>query len=308
MESVEFLNKEFWRGRKVLITGHNGFKGSWLSLWLLKMGAEVTGYALMPPTNPNLFDLLNIAEDMQTIFADIRDKERLIATVRQTEPEVIFHMAAQPLVLDAYQEPVETYATNVMGTVHILEALRSITSVRAAVIVTSDKCYENKEWIWGYREYDTLGGYDPYSNSKACAELVTAAYRNSFFSPELYSQHGVSIASVRAGNVIGGGDWAPGRLLSDCMRATLAGESILVRNPSSIRPWQFVLEPLSGYLTLAEKLVKEGPFYAQSWNFGPQDSDMKSVEYVVNTFCELWGTSAQFVVETAKQAHEARCL
>jgi CDP-glucose 4,6-dehydratase len=251
----------FWSGKTVLVTGHTGFKGSWLSLWLQSMGAKVVGFALAPPTQPSLFVTANVAYGMTSIEGDIRDYAAVLAVFKQHRPEIVIHMAAQALVRYSYVNPVETYATNVMGTVHLFEAARQTGGVRAIVNVTSDKCYENREWVWGYRENEPMGGYDPYSSSKGCAELVTSAYRDSFFNPRDYALHGVAVASARAGNVIGGGDWAEGRLIPDIMRAITSGESVRIRNPHAIRPWQHVLEPLSGYLLLAQKLYQDGVAY-----------------------------------------------
>jgi len=302
------IDAAFWRGRRVFLTGHTGFKGSWLCLWLHRLGAEVTGYALEPPTQPSLFDVAGIGELVHSIHGDVRDAAVLRRALDEARPEIVIHMAAQPLVRDSYLEPVLTYGTNVMGTVHLLEACRHSDTVRAIVNVTSDKCYENREWVWGYREHEPMGGYDPYSSSKGCAELVTAAYRNSYFNPERYRDHGVALASARAGNVIGGGDWARDRLISDCVRALLAGEPIVIRNPACIRPWQHVLEPLSGYLLLAQKLVTGGARYAEGWNFGPEESDARPVEWLVQTLCRRWGHDASYVVDAGEHPHEARYL
>lgn len=302
------MNPTFWCSKRVFVTGNTGFKGSWLCLWLKELGADVTGYALKPPTTPSLFEEADVARDMRSIIADIRDGERLTAEMRAAAPEIVIHMAAQPLVRHSYVVPVETYATNVMGTVHLLEAVRSTPSVRAVVNVTSDKCYENREWYWGYRESDPLGGHDPYSNSKGCAELVTAAYRNSFFNPEKYASHGVALASARAGNVIGGGDWAQDRLIPDIMRAIEQGQPVHIRSPYALRPWQHVLEPLGGYLLLAEKLYTDGIAYAEAWNFGPQDEDAKPVQWIVEQLIALWGNGASWQLDGQPQPHEATYL
>ncbi len=300
------VNREFWNGKSVFLTGHTGFKGSWFSLWLTSMGAKVTGCALPPTTTPNLYDLARIGELLTSQFADVRDYERLVSAMKTACPEIVFHLAAQPLVLDSYSNPVETYSTNIMGTVHLLEAVRHIPSVRAVVNVTTDKCYENREWVWGYRENDSLGGHDPYSSSKACSELVTSAYRSSFFNLNTYSQHGVAIATVRAGNVIGGGDWAKDRLIPDCIRSLFAGEPINIRNPHAIRPWQHVLDPLRGYLMLAQRLYVDGLAFAESWNFGPLDSDARPVAWVVDRLCDLWGNNALYESRESSQCpHEA---
>lgn len=302
------MNSAFWSGKKVFLTGHTGFKGSWLSLWLQKLGAEVTGYALAPPTEQNLFKAANVAEGMHSVIADIRDRGQLISALQQCKPDIVIHMAAQPLVRLSYADPVMTYETNVMGTVNLLDAIRQIESVRAVVNVTSDKCYENKEWPWGYRENEPMGGYDPYSNSKGCAELVTAAFRNSYFNPTHYASHGVAVASARAGNVIGGGDWAQDRLIPDILTALSRNEAVVIRSPKAIRPWQHVLEPLSGYLCLAEKLYVQGAVFAEGWNFGPQPTDAKPVEYIVEKLVQLWGDEASWLLDTSVQPHEAHYL
>lgn len=300
---------EFWKNKRVFITGHTGFKGSWLCLWLVQMGAKVAGYAQLPPTTPSLFEICNIEELLdQSSIADIRDLESLKTAMSDFGPDIVIHMAAQPLVRDSYKIPIETYSTNVMGTVNLFEAIRITPSVKAVVNVTTDKCYENQEWEWGYRENERLGGYDPYSNSKACAELITSAYRSSFFNPENFTEHGTAIASARAGNVIGGGDWAADRLIPDCIRFLLKKEEILIRNPNSIRPWQHVLEPLSGYLLLAEKLYVHGTKYSEGWNFGPADSDAKAVEWIVDKMCELWGEESKYKVDKGTHPHEAHYL
>jgi CDP-glucose 4,6-dehydratase len=298
----------FWQGKKVFLTGHTGFKGSWLCLWLNSLGAEVTGYALEPPTNPSLYELARVEELVSSVIADVRDLERLKAELVRVSPDVVIHMAAQPLVRDSYRIPVETYSVNVMGTVHLLESLRSCPGVKAVVNVTTDKVYENREWAWGYRENEPLGGYDPYSNSKGCSELVTAAYRSSYFNPRDYGQHGVAVASARAGNVIGGGDWAADRLLPDIIRSILAGEPVRIRNPHAIRPWQHVLEPLSGYLALAQRLYEDGAHYAEGWNFGPHDDDAWPVEWIVQRFCNGWGDGAQYIIDNGDHPHEAHSL
>jgi len=302
------MDKSFWKNRKVLITGHTGFKGSWLCLILNKMGADVTGYALEPPTNPSLFELAHISDLMHSVTGDIRDYEKLSQTIQQVQPEIVVHMAAQPLVRESYLRPVETYQINVIGTANVLEAIRICPSVKAMVNVTTDKVYENKEWLWGYRENEPLGGYDPYSNSKACSELVTAAYRNSFFNAAEYNKHHMSVASVRAGNVIGGGDWASDRLIPDFIRAILKGEKIKIRCPHAIRPWQHVLEPLTGYLMLAEKLYTDGPQYAEAWNFGPAEEDSRTVEWIVKRLCSTWGNEAAYEIDTNPQPHETNYL
>lgn len=302
------MNRQFWAGKKVFITGHTGFKGSWLCLWLQQLGAKVTGYALQPPTNPSLFEVADVAQDMKSIIGDIRDAAALGKAIREAAPDIVVHMAAQPLVRRSYVDPVETYSTNVMGTVHLLEAVRQTPSVRAIVNVTSDKCYDNKEWVWGYRESEPMGGFDPYSNSKGCAELITAAYRSSFFNPEQYAEHQVALASGRAGNVIGGGDWAAERLVPDILRAISENRPIVIRNPHAIRPWQHVLEPLSGYLQLAQKLYEEGAAYAEGWNFGPNNEDAKPVQWIVEQLIQQWGDGASWKLDQAKHPHEAHYL
>lgn len=302
------MKRPFWKGKKVLVTGHTGFKGSWLSLWLQHLGADVTGYALQPPTNPSLYEVADVGSGMRSIIADIRDGAELAKAMKEASPEVVFHMAAQPLVRYSYSNPVETYSTNVMGTVHLLEAVRQTSAVRAVVNVTSDKCYENREWVWGYRESEPVGGFDPYSNSKGCAELVTAAYRNSFFNPELYSEHRVALATGRAGNVIGGGDWAGDRLIPDIMRAIFESRPVVIRNPHSIRPWQHVLEPLSGYLLLAQKLYEEGIAFAEAWNFGPNEEDAKPVRWIVERLTKQWSEGANWELDAGNHPHEAHFL
>jgi len=302
------MNSAFWEGKRVLLTGHTGFKGGWLALWLQSKGAQVVGYALAPPTNPSLFEVAEVGEGMISIIGDIRDLAKLQAVFAEHRPEIVFHMAAQPLVRYSYIEPVETYSTNVMGTVNLLEAVRGNDSVKAVVNVTSDKCYENREWAWGYRENEGMGGHDPYSNSKGCAELVTAAYRNSYFHPEKYMEHGVALASGRAGNVIGGGDWADDRLIPDILRSITQCKPVNIRNPHAIRPWQHVLEPLSGYLLLAQKLYEEGASYAEGWNFGPNDEDAKPVQWIVEGLTQSWGDDASWVLDEGDHPHEAHYL
>jgi CDP-glucose 4,6-dehydratase len=302
------MTPSFWHGKKVLLTGHTGFKGSWLSIWLQILGAEVLGYGLPTSTQPNLFDLAKVSDRMNSVFSDIRDLERLCEVMAEFQPEIVIHMAAQALVRESYTHPVETYAVNVMGTVNILETVRRVGGVRAFVNVTSDKCYENREWVWGYRENEAMGGYDPYSNSKGCSELITSAYSNSFFNLADYAKHGVGIATARAGNVIGGGDWAGDRLIPDILKAWQLGKTVTIRYPQAIRPWQHVLEPLSGYLTLAEHLYHDGITYRGAWNFGPNESDAKTVGWVVDCMMELWGNNVSWMQETSPQPHEANYL
>ena len=305
---MQHLFNSIFKDRKVLVTGHTGFKGSWLCLLLHKLGADVSGYALDPPTHPSLFEEANLSSIINSTIGDIRDFEKLSKTIRDNRPEIIIHMAAQALVRESYKNPVETYSVNVMGTVNLLEAIRKNPGTRAVVNVTTDKCYENHEWHWGYRENEPMGGYDPYSNSKGCSELVTSAYRNSYFNPEHYSDHGVALASARAGNVIGGGDWAEDRLIPDFIRAISKGEKIQIRSPYAIRPWQHVLEPLSGYLLLAQKLFEKGPQFAEAWNFGPDDNDAKNVEWIISKICSLWGEPALYEIDTHPHPHEANYL
>lgn len=297
------MNPAFWPGKRVFLTGHTGFKGSWLSLWLQSLGADVTGYALQPPTNPSLFEVAQVGAAMTSIIADVRDLPTLQQAMQAAQPHIVIHMAAQPLVRYSYQNPVETYATNVMGTVHLLESVRNTASVKAVVVVTTDKCYENKEWLWGYREDEPMGGFDPYSNSKGCAELVTSAYRCSFFQDK-----GIALASARAGNVIGGGDWAQDRLIPDILTAFEQGRLADIRNPYAIRPWQHVLEPLRGYLTLAECLFEHGSNFAEGWNFGPNDEDAKPVGWIVEQMATMWGNGAQWKIDTGEHPHEANYL
>ena len=298
----------FWKDKSVFITGHTGFKGGWLCCWLELLGARVAGYSLEPPTKPSMFEVANVGQGIESTIGDIRDRESLLAAMKKAKPEIVIHLAAQPLVRASYREPVETYSTNVMGTVHVLDSVRQIPGVKVVLIVTSDKCYDNKEWWWGYRENDPMGGFDPYSSSKGCAELVTSAFRNSFFSPAAYAAHGVAVASARAGNVIGGGDWAEDRLIPDFVRAASEKKTLLVRNPKARRPWQHVLEPLSGYLLLCEKLATGGAEYATGWNFGPNDDDAKSVDWIANTFADYWGPDAAWEWDRAEHPHEARYL
>lgn len=302
------MNSSFWSCKKVFITGHTGFKGSWLSLWLQQLDSEVTGYALSTPSNPSLFEFVKVEKGMTSIIGDIRDGTQLINVMQQAKPEIVFHMAAQPLVRHSYIDPVETYSTNVMGTVNLLEAIRLTPSVRAVVNVTTDKCYQNKEWEWGYRENEPMGGFDPYSSSKGCSELVTAAYRSSFFNSVNHGDHEVSIATARAGNVIGGGDWSKDRLVPDILRAIDNRHSVKIRNPNGIRPWQHVLDPLNGYLVLAEKLYTEGSRFAEAFNFGPSEEDSKSVRWIVEQIVESWGDGATWELDDGLHPHEANYL
>ena len=300
--------RSFWRNKKVFLTGHTGFKGAWLSIWLDSLGAKVTGYALKPPTKPSLFELCRLELHMKSNIADIRDAAKVRKAMLAARPEIVIHMAAQPLVRESYRIPAETYETNVMGAVNLLEAVRATPSVKVVVNVTTDKCYENKEHDCAFCEDEPMGGYDPYSSSKACSELVTAAYRNSFFNDKNFKEHGVAIASARAGNVIGGGDWAADRLIPDIIRAALKGEKVRIRNPRAIRPWQHVLEPLSGYMLLAEKLYKNGTRYAQPWNFGPDAGDAKDVEWIVKRMFGKWPEAPGYVIDKGRHPHEAHYL
>lgn len=303
------MNPKFWQSKRVFLTGHTGFKGSWLSLLLHSLGAKVSGYALAPNTSPNLFELANVKKHIDaSSIGDIRDLENLKRAVLQAEPEFIFHLAAQPLVRYSYEHPIETYETNVLGTVNILETMRSSKTAKVLINITTDKCYENKEWQRGYREEDPLGGYDPYSSSKACSELVTAAYRSSYFNPKEAHHHGKAIATARAGNVIGGGDWAKDRLIPDILTAFHQGEKPIIRYPEAIRPWQHVLEPLCGYLTLAEKCWHEPHVFAESWNFGPYDEDCRTVAWMVNTMNQLWKPELGWQSVDEKVPHEANFL
>lgn len=301
-------NPLFWKGRNVFVTGHTGFKGSWLSLWLDLLDARVTGYALAPPTQPNLFEQAEVGPTIRSIDGDVRDFSRLKTALEKSDPEVVIHMAAQSVVQLGYEDPIETYSSNVMGTVHLLEAVRQLGRHCVVVNVTSDKCYQNREWAWGYREDEPMGGRDPYSNSKSCAELVTGAYRDSFFSPASNKKHEVALASARAGNVIGGGDWTTHQLIPDLIRAFLAGEPCLIRNPAAIRPWQFVLEPLRGYLILAERLAENPDQFASSWNFGPIDGDAKPVSCIADWLAHSWGDGAGWIRDSAAHPHESHLL
>jgi CDP-glucose 4,6-dehydratase len=305
--SLSRVDPQFWKEKIVFLTGHTGFKGGWLALWLSSMGAKVTGYALDPNTSPNLFEVLSLKTVLNhSHTANICDLDRLQNALTTCNPEIVIHMAAQPLVRYSYTNPVETYMTNVMGTVHVLEAIRKSDSVRATVVVTTDKCYENKEWVWGYRENEPMGGFDPYSNSKGCAELVASAYRQSYFSNPAGNPN--SVASARAGNVIGGGDWSEDRLIPDALKAFEANMTLMIRNPLATRPWQHVLEPLSGYLILAQLLYQDGDKYSSAWNFGPKDRDNRSVQEVITSLCKQWGSNAKWQQDTSFQPHEAGLL
>lgn len=303
------MDRSFWRGKRVFITGHTGFKGSWLSLWLASKGAVVRGYSLDPCTTPNLFTEARLGSDIEDVRGDIRDSAALDFAVQSFTPEVVFHLAAQPLVRYSYQDPIGTYETNVLGTARVLDAVRRTPSVRAVVSVTTDKCYENKEWAWGYRETDPLGGYDPYSSSKACAEIVSAAFRQSYFSVDKLGEHRCGLATARAGNVIGGGDWSTDRLIPDLVRGFLAGEPVLIRRPDAIRPWQHVLEPIAGYLALAERLLsKDGAHYATAFNFGPSEEDARPVAWIAERMVQFWGDGASWKLDRDPGVHEAGYL
>lgn len=303
---ITLFLRSFYDGKKVLVTGHTGFKGSWLSIWLKNLGADVLGYSLEPPSTPSNFEASRLSDKVTSVRGDIRDFPNLLKVFGEFQPEIVFHLAAQPLVLSSYQNPRETYEVNVMGTVNVCEAVRRIASIRSFVNITSDKCYENKEWLWGYRENDALGGHDPYSSSKACAELVTQSYMKSFFC----SRQNIGVATARAGNVIGGGDWGAYRLMPDCIYALSEGKEVIIRNPASIRPWQFVLEPLYGYLLLAEKLFKNPDAYMGPWNFGPASRCSVSVSTLVEKIISCWGSGRWTVhhgIDTDKE-HEMSFL
>lgn len=302
------MNPNFWRGKRVFLTGHTGFKGGWLSLWLQQLGAELIGYALQPPTQPSLFDCARVGAGMTSIIGDVLDVEKFMAAMCEAAPDIVIHMAAQSLVRRSYVDPVETYSTNVMGTVYLLEAVRQCPSVRAVLNITSDKCYENRERLGPYRENESMGGHDPYSSSKGCAELVTAAYRNSYFSSTSQAQRQLGLASARAGNVIGGGDWAEDRLVPDILKAFSQGEPVAIRKPNAVRPWQHVLEPLRGYLTLAERLFVDGASYAEAFNFGPREGDAQPVEWIVRQLAAKWGDSAVWQLDDANHPYEASLL
>jgi CDP-glucose 4,6-dehydratase len=299
----------FWRNKKVFVTGHTGFKGGWLAMWLTMMGAKVTGFSLPPNTNPSLYAKARIDKLIeQSQLGDIRDYEKLKLALVESEPEVVFHLAAQPLVRYSYQNPLETYQTNVMGTAHLLEAMRYIDSVRAAVIITTDKCYENTEKLTAYAETDPMGGYDPYSSSKGCTELVVSAYQRSFFSKEKYTTHRLAIATARAGNVIGGGDWSQDRLIPDALKAFEAEKTLSIRNPAAVRPWQHVLDPLAGYLVLGQRLFESGPLFIGAWNFGPHTEDEKPVSAVIDTLAQILGPTARWERDGTTHPHEASVL
>ena len=306
METV-VLNSAFWQGKRVLLTGHTGFKGSWLALWLEQLGAQVTGFALAPPTQPSLYELARVGEGVSSHIGDLRDLEALQAVVRSAQPEIVLHLAAQPLVRESYRDPLGTYASNLMGTLHLLEAVRDIGTVRSCVLVTTDKVYANHEWLWPYRENEPLGGHDPYSSSKACCELLAQSYAASFFHPSRYAEHGLALATARAGNVLGGGDFAADRLIPDVLAAWSRCEPVILRYPQAVRPWQHALEPLAGYLQLAQGLYEQGPALAGAWNFGPADTDMCRVGQVVEHLAQHWPDCPGLRIEPA-ELHEAGLL
>jgi CDP-glucose 4,6-dehydratase len=305
LEALDVSGLEIYRGKRVLLTGHTGFKGAWLSVWLRSLGAEVVGYALAPPTTPNMFDAVGVDRLVDDQRGDIRDVARVRRLIEEFNPEIVFHLAAQAIVRASYHDPVDTFATNVVGTASVLDACRHAPHLRAIIVVTSDKCYENQDWAWGYRETDRLGGFDPYSSSKACAELVSEAFRRSYFQD---TTHDVGVATARAGNVIGGGDWAMNRLVPDLARAALAGEPAVIRNPTAVRPWQHVLEPLAGYLTLARHLLVDARRYSGGWNFGPSAATVQSVETVIEKLSHLWGHKLRWSVDPISNPHEAARL
>jgi len=297
------IDKGFWKGRRVFVTGHTGFKGSWLCLWLHELGAQVKGFALEPPTTPSLFNEARVAELVESEIGDIRDLQRVTQSVHDFQPDILIHMAAQPLVRYSYDAPIETYAVNVLGTAHVLEAAKTCGSIKSVVSVTTDKCYENKEWVWAYRENEPMGGHDPYSSSKGCAELVTASYRRSF-----YEQKGIGLASARAGNVVGGGDWALDRLIPDILRAFEKDQPVVIRSPNAVRPWQHVLEPLSGYLSLAQRLFESPGDFAEGWNFGPNEEDAKPVSWILDRMVDAWPGSSWRLDQATNNPHEANYL
>jgi len=301
------MNQKFWKGKKVLLTGHTGFKGGWLSLWLQKLNVKLVGYSKSIPTKPSFFKSAKVEHGITSIFGDVCDYKNLNKVIRKSAPEIVIHMAAQSILRESYKDPLETYSTNVMGTVNLLESIRHTKNVRVVIIVTSDKCYQIKPLSRGYKEDDPMGGYDPYSSSKGCAELVTSSFRNSFFNPDDYQSHKVAVASCRAGNVIGGGDWAKDRLIPDIVRGIINKKNVVIRKPKAIRPWQFVLEPLYGYLILAEKLWHAGPEFSEGWNFGP-NKNSKTVQWITEKISDLWGGKVLWELDAQKNLHEERYL
>ena len=302
------MNSQFWKNKKVLVTGHTGFKGSWLSLWLQKLDADVIGFSKSIPTKPSLYQLAHVEDGMESIIGDIKNLKEITKIIQKHKPEIIIHMAAQSLVQESYKDPIETYATNIFGTINVMQAIRNLDFVRVLINVTSDKCYENRSLERGYNENDPMGGFDPYSSSKGCAEIVTSSFRNSFFNIKEYEKHRTAIASVRAGNVIGGGDWAENRIIPDIIKGILEKKKIKIRNPEAIRPWQFVLEPLNGYLLLAEKLWHEGKTFSEGWNFGPEYDDVKKVSWVAKKLLKLWNTDIKLDYTKEKFNHEEKIL
>jgi CDP-glucose 4,6-dehydratase len=299
------MNESFWKNKKILITGHTGFKGSWLTIWLKKLGADITGFSKSVPTNPSLFETVNIEKDIKSIIGDIQNYELLKETIKKCQPEIIFHMAAQSLVIKSYSNPIETFSTNVMGTVNLLYAVKETKKPKIVINITSDKCYENNESLEGYTEDDPMGGYDPYSSSKGCAELITKSFRKSFFNSD--HENNIGLASVRAGNVIGGGDWAENRLIPDIIRSIKNKENVKIRNPKALRPWQHVLDPLNGYISLAEKLWDDQTKYSEGWNFGPEKNEVKPVSWIIEKFNEIWKNKINWVVDN-NELHEANNL
>lgn len=302
------INSNFWRNKKVFITGHSGFKGGWLSLWLQMLGSDIKGFSLAPLSKPNIFEIANVQSGIISEFGDIRNYDELFNALDDFKPEIIFHLAAQPLVRYSYNNPVDTYSTNIMGLVNLFDISKKIGSPKAIINVTSDKCYQNNEWIWPYKENDQIGGRDPYSNSKACAELITASFRDSFFNLSKFNDHNVGIATARSGNVIGGGDWASDRIIPDFIRASENNTSLLIRYPNATRPWQHVLEPLNGYITLAEHLFKNGKEFSQAWNFGPTDGSAHSVQWLVETFKKYSNLNISISKDNKENPHEATYL
>ena len=299
------MNQSFWKNKKILITGHTGFKGSWLTVWLKKLGADITGFSKSVPTNPSLFETVNIEKDIKSVIGNIQNYELLKETISKYEPEIIFHMAAQSLVIKSYSNPIETFSTNVMGTVNLLYAVKETKKPKVVINITSDKCYENNELLEGYSEDDPMGGHDPYSSSKGCAELITKSFRKSFFSSD--HENNIGLASVRAGNVIGGGDWAENRLIPDIIRAIKNKENVKIRNPNALRPWQHVLDPLNGYISLAEKLWDDQTKYSEEWNFGPEKNEVKPVSWIIEKINELWKNKMNWEVGN-NELHEANNL
>ena len=302
------MNKQFWKGKTVLLTGHTGFKGSWLSLWLQKLGVNLVGFSKSVPTNPSLFESANVKDGMISIMGDVCDYENLKGVVKKSKPQIIIHMAAQAILRDSYRDPIETYETNVIGTVNLLESIRKIGNRCVVLVVTSDKCYDIKEFSKGFKEHDPMGGYDPYSSSKGCAELVSSSFRNSFFNPLEYKKHGVALATARAGNVIGGGDWGKERLIPDVMRGISSRQTIKIRHPIAIRPWQYVLDPLNGYLLLVEKLWEKGPEFAEAWNFGPMNQENKPVRWIIDKIKEKFCPDIKLEYGENEDLHEEDAL